>query len=93
MSISNTPEKIKEIVSELTSDFSEDYIKLVVLGGDGTMNEVLQGVADFQHTYIAYIPTGSSNDLARDLKITGEPLEILKQILKPKKPVPFVYSL
>ena len=52
------------------------------------MNEVLQGVADFQHTYIAYIPTGSSNDLARDLKITGEPIEILKQILKSKKPVP-----
>jgi YegS/Rv2252/BmrU family lipid kinase len=77
-----------EIVSELTSEFSEKYIKLVVLGGDGTMNEVLQGVADFNHTYIAYIPTGSSNDLARDLKITGEPLEILKQILKAKKPVP-----
>lgn len=86
--ISDAPGKIVEIVSELTSDFSEDNIKLVVLGGDGTMNEVLQGVADFNHTYIAYIPTGSSNDLARDLKITGEPLEILKQILKATKPVP-----
>ena len=86
--ISDAPGKIVEIVSELTSSFTEDYIKLVVLGGDGTMNEVLQGVADFQHTYIAYIPTGSSNDLARDLKITGEPLEILKQILKSQKPVP-----
>lgn len=86
--ISDAPGKIVEIVSELTSDFSEDNIKLVVLGGDGTMNEVLQGVADFNHTYIAYIPTGSSNDLARDLKITGESLEILKQILKATKPVP-----
>ena len=86
--ISDAPGKIVDIVSELTSSFSEDYIKLIVLGGDGTMNEVLQGVADFQHTYIAYIPTGSSNDLARDLKITGDPLEILKQILKSKKPVP-----
>ena len=86
--ISDAPRRIVEIVSELTSEFSEKYIKLVVLGGDGTMNEVLQGVADFNHTYIAYIPTGSSNDLARDLKITGEPLEILKQILKAKKPVP-----
>ena len=86
--ISDGPGKIVKIVSKLTSDFSEDYIKLVVLGGDGTMNEVLQGVADFQHTYIAYIPTGSSNDLARDLQIKGDPLEILKQILKSKKPVP-----
>ena len=86
--ISDAPGKIVEIVSELTSDFSDDYIKLIVLGGDGTMNEVLQGVADFSHTHIAYIPTGSSNDLARDLKITGEPLEILKQILKATKPVP-----
>lgn len=86
--LSSAPGKIVEIVSELTSNFQEEYIKLVVLGGDGTMNEVLQGVADFTHTYIAYLPTGSSNDLARDLKITGEPLAILKQILASKKPVP-----
>ena len=86
--ISDAPGKIMEIVSELTSDFDEEYIKLVVLGGDGTVNEVLQGVADFTHTYIAYIPTGSSNDLARDLQITGEPIEILKQILRSKKTVP-----
>ncbi len=86
--ISDAPGKVIDIVSELTSDFSEEYIKLVVLGGDGTMNEVLQGVADFSHTQIAYIPTGSSNDLARDLQITGEPIEILKQILRSKKTVP-----
>lgn len=84
--ISNAPGKIIEIVQSLTCTVSQDNIKLVVLGGDGTMNEVLQGISDFSHTDIAYIPTGSSNDLARDLKITGTPLEILKQILSAKEP-------
>lgn len=86
--ISDSPGKVVEIVRTLTSDFLEEYMKLIVLGGDGTMNEVLQGIADYSHTYVGYIPTGSSNDLARDLHITGTPLEILKQILGSKTATP-----
>lgn len=85
--ISDSPGKIIEIVRELTENSQNNSVKLVVLGGDGTMNEVLQGVKDFSRTDIAYIPTGSSNDLARDLKIRGSPLEILKDILNTKEPV------
>lgn len=49
--------------------------RLIVLGGDGTVNEVLQGLSDTSHTIIGYIPTGSSNDLARD------PIAALSRIL------------
>lgn len=50
----------------LEKDSSED-IRLMILGGDGTVNEVLQGFsdADFDRVVLTYIPTGSSNDLAR----------------------------
>lgn len=46
---------------------SSDDIKLMILGGDGTVNEALQGFsdADFDRVLLTYIPTGSSNDLAR----------------------------
>lgn len=47
---------------------NSDKIRLMVLGGDGTVNEVLQGFseADFERVTFTYLPTGSSNDLARD---------------------------
>lgn len=56
-------------------------LNLVILGGDGTVNEVLQGIQDFSHITVSYIPTGSSNDLARDMGVNKNPLKILDSIL------------
>lgn len=61
---------------------------IVVLGGDGTLNEVLNGIDNFDEVLLGYIPSGSSNDLARSLKIPKDPLKALSNILKPKK---FIY--
>lgn len=41
----------------------------------------MQGIADFSRTRFSYIPTGSSNDLARDAGISRNPLEALERIL------------
>lgn len=46
----------------------EDTV-LVVLGGDGTINEVLNGIQDFSRVRLGFLPAGSSNDLARGLKL------------------------
>ena len=59
-------------------------ITIVALGGDGTVNEVLQGIAAagaFARVRLGYIPAGSSNDLARALALPQEPTEILHRIL------------
>lgn len=56
-------------------------IPLIILGGDGTVNEALQGMDDPRRALLGYIPTGSSNDLARDLKIPRKPLSALDVIL------------
>lgn len=56
-------------------------LKLIVLGGDGTLNEVMQGITDFSRTEVGYIPTGSSNDMARDLKLPNDPVKCLNNIL------------
>ncbi len=42
---------------------------IVVLGGDGTINEALSGIRDFSQIRFGFIPAGSSNDLARGLSI------------------------
>lgn len=66
----------------------EGIKNIVVLGGDGTLNEVLNGIENFDEVLLGYIPSGSSNDLARSLKIPRDPIEALSNILKPKK---FIY--
>ena len=71
---------VAELVREITD--SDELINLIILGGDGTMNEALQGIRDFSKVNIGYIPTGSSNDLARDMKLSKDPVQILETILK-----------
>ncbi len=63
-------------------------LSLVILGGDGTVNEALQGPEDTSRITLGYIPTGSSNDLARDLKIPTTPSAALDLILHSGKPCP-----
>ena len=68
---------------ELTTDI-DDYVNLIVLGGDGTMNEIVNGIVDFDKTRVGYIPTGSSNDFARDVKLIKEPKAAIELILEGK---------
>lgn len=42
---------------------------LVVAGGDGTLNEAVNGLADPARTPIASLPVGNANNLARELGI------------------------
>ena len=58
---------------------------IVVVGGDGSLNEVINGITDFDKVILGYIPSGSSNDFARSLKIPKDPVKALNKILNPKK--------
>lgn len=63
---------------------AEGMVKIVVLGGDGTFNEVINGARDFSKVEFGYIPTGSGNDLARGLSLPSDPMENLNRILESK---------
>lgn len=63
-------------------------ISVVILGGDGTVNEALQGMDNPGRVILGYVPTGSSNDLARDLKIPKAPLDALDVVLHSGSPAP-----
>ena len=75
---------IAEIMTNLTKNLtdSSEVLSVIVLGGDGTVNEALQGISRFDKVALSYIPTGSSNDFARDLAISKDPLEALEHILQ-----------
>ena len=63
---------------------ADETVKIIVLGGDGTFNEVINGARDYEKIEIGYIPTGSGNDLARGLELPSEPMENLNNILASK---------
>ena len=56
---------------------------VVVIGGDGTLNEVVSGLIDSQNNdvEVGYIPMGSTNDFARSLKISRHWRRALKTII------------
>lgn len=67
------------LAQQITGDGQEHVI--VILGGDGTVNEVVNGIEDVEKITLGYIPTGSSNDLARGLGLPKEPLDALDVVL------------
>lgn len=71
----------KIIAAHFSKNSAEEPCRLIILGGDGTVNEALQGIAPSENVIIGYIPTGSSNDLARDLGISKDPITALSMIL------------
>lgn len=78
--VGDATEFARELTASLTS-----AITLIVLGGDGTINEVIQGLKNTSLVHIGYIPTGSSNDLARSLKLEKDPVLALHNIFHPKQ--------
>lgn len=58
---------------------------LIVIGGDGTLNEVFNGIKDFSKVTLGYIPAGTGGDFARDLGISKDPMKALHTILNPKQ--------
>lgn len=77
------PNSAKMYAKEITSDDSNDVI--VVIGGDGTLNEVFNGIKDYSKVTLGYIPSGSGGDFARDLNISLNPKEALNSIIHPKE--------
>lgn len=66
--------------TRFTEEYCQSFDRIVVSGGDGTLNEALCGI----HTAVqkgktppalGFIPTGSTNDFAKTLSIPSDPLQ------------------
>lgn len=57
-----------------------DEARFYACGGDGTLNNVLNGVIGFQNAQLAYIPCGTGNDFARSFTEKDFFLDIKRQI-------------
>lgn len=71
---------------EATRCAKEGFDLIVAAGGDGTVNQVINGIAGLdKRPRFALIPAGTTNDYARALRIPREdPVAAAKVILKPE---------
>ena len=70
-------------LAKMICNKADKDIRLIVVGGDGTANEVINGMEHFEKVTFGYIPSGSGNDLGRGLGISAkDPLEALQRILE-----------
>ncbi|TMU85966.1 diacylglycerol kinase family lipid kinase [Bacillus sp. BHET2] len=63
--VTEHPRDVKTILTRLVDQSPDDWILVIGVGGDGTMNSVISGVIGFDKVVIGYIPSGSGNDFAR----------------------------
>ncbi|MFC6176044.1 diacylglycerol/lipid kinase family protein [Companilactobacillus huachuanensis] len=67
----------------------EQNIRIVVIGGDGTLNQCVNGVKEssFPDTPLGYIPGGSGNDFNRGIKLAiKDPVILMQAILSLEQP-------
>lgn len=76
------------LAHELTKEGACD---LIVVGGDGTLHEALNGFADFENCNLGLIPAGTGNDFAAAAKIPADPERAVGLILNTRpKPTDFM---
>jgi Sphingosine kinase and enzymes related to eukaryotic diacylglycerol kinase len=71
----------RAISSRLTDKKETAECVIVVVGGDGTLNEVLDGLSLSPAVTLGYIPVGP-NDFAKSIRLPRRPLACLNRILK-----------
>ncbi len=66
--------------TQLAKDAQKDYDVIVAIGGDGTVNEVMNGIINSQ-TKFGVIPLGSGNDFAKAVKMPHNLIDAIDIIL------------
>lgn len=67
-----------EIATKLSLEGSKN---IIAVGGDGTVNEVLNGIKDLENCNLGIIPCGTGNDFAKFIKLPKNPVEAIQLIL------------
>ncbi len=85
------PTQSKDDCMALVESVCNDYDRIVISGGDGTLNEAINGMmAAKYHKPYGYIPAGSTNDFSHSVGIPLRPLAAAKTAVEG---VPFAYDI
>lgn len=76
-------EKLARQVAEI---HKETLIAVIVVGGDGTLHEVVNGMTNYPMIPISFIPAGSGNDFARGIQLKERGIKLFHKYIKsPRK--------
>lgn len=74
-------EKEKDATIFAEEACSEKYDTVISMGGDGTLNEIITGLAEKPHQpVLGIVPLGTVNDFARALSVPMDPEEAIEMI-------------
>lgn len=61
--------------------YEKDIDIVIVCGGDGTLNEVVQGIYKTnKKVFLGYIPSGTTNDFAKSINVSFDKMDIANKI-------------
>jgi diacylglycerol kinase (ATP) len=72
----------EDLVAKARCAATQGYGRLLVLGGDGTFQTLLNAVIDYPHLVLGVIPAGGGNDLAASLGLPEDPIQAAAVILQ-----------
>lgn len=75
------PGHAEVIAKQIAAMHGERIGAVIAVGGDGTIHEVLNGLADYPDIKIGYIGAGTGNDFSRGYSIPRKPLAALRHII------------
>jgi len=76
---------IEKNAEKIVEEKIEDNTIVVAVGGDGTLNEVVNGVTKLdKNIRIGFIPLGTTNDFARTLKVPTDKFKLSQNITNTK---------
>jgi len=78
--------------SVVTVQENDEDTNILVVGGDGTLNEVLNGIQDFEHTTLSCIQTGSGNDFARNMHLEKNVEQAITHLLEQSEEIALDYG-
>ena len=81
------PTKSANDAAEYVEKHGTDYDMIVCAGGDGTLDNTVTGLMGLRRKGLeipplGYIPCGSTNDFAKSLKISSDPVQAAKDIVR-----------
>lgn len=74
----------KAIASQLTG-IGKEPCCIVVVGGDGTLSEVLDGLSFSSAVTLGYVSVGFTHDFARSIRLPRKAKDCLKRVMNPKQ--------
>ena len=83
--VTGGPGEARQLAARLSAEYEGESLTLVAVGGDGMLNEVLNGARLSERLRFGFIPVGRDSDFARGLRLPRTPLGCLKRILAPRE--------